>query len=342
MLFKKANRSNSTIQTPNQIMSSNPIKKNQLKIRGLVKTISLIQEQFDSHRDHRVNHQPLSQDLNLVQDIETQITSAVRKTEGIFSETGTTAGNLPVRSRRAFQWLKFLTEPSNLSRHIQTLDTTAALARKIQQNNRGLDKSLIFRLYHIGPLYSVRIKDQTIYLTLQEAFIGSPNHLLEDLLASVLSGPPFEKPSILQYTFQPEYRRFREELAYLGISDGSQAPGSYWDLRAIFDQVNQKYFNHALDPPHLVWSSRDTYRKYGHYQFDTDTVMISTSLDRSDVPGFVLEYVMYHELLHKHLGIQVKNHRRYAHTKKFRRWEARFPDLTRARNYLQRLSNKQS
>jgi predicted metal-dependent hydrolase len=95
-----------------------------------------------------------------------------------------------------------------------------------------------------------------------------------------------------------------------------------------------------MDQPNLTWNKTLTHRKFGHYQANTDTVMLSISLDKSSTPAYVIEFVMYHELLHKQLGVVTNRGRRYAHTKAFREAEARFPQQEQAQAYLNKLSLK--
>ena len=64
--------------------------------------------------------------------------------------------------------------------------------------------------------------------------------------------------------------------------------------------------------------------------------MINRGLDRSDVPAYVLDFVMYHELLHKALGVKTSGARRVAHTKEFRDFEKRHPDYERAQAFIQK------
>jgi predicted metal-dependent hydrolase len=87
-----------------------------------------------------------------------------------------------------------------------------------------------------------------------------------------------------------------------------------------------------------MWNKTLTHRKFGHYQTNTDTVMLSISLDQPSTPAYVVEFVMYHELLHKQLGVVTNHGRRYAHTKAFREAEARFSQQERAQAYLNKLS----
>ena len=63
----------------------------------------------------------------------------------------------------------------------------------------------------------------------------------------------------------------------------------------------------AIQRPGLVWSRQLTGRKFGHYDFIQDTVMLSRTLDHHDVPALLVDYIMYHELLHKKHGIRWVN-----------------------------------
>jgi predicted metal-dependent hydrolase len=104
--------------------------------------------------------------------------------------------------------------------------------------------------------------------------------------------------------------------------------------------VNREYFNGKIQQPHLVWNNRVTKRKFGHYQWDTDTVMVSRSLDDPRVPEFVVDFVIYHELLHKKRGSVLVNQRRVVHSKSFREEESCFARYSEAQEYLNKLSQK--
>ena len=75
----------------------------------------------------------------------------------------------------------------------------------------------------------------------------------------------------------------------------------------------------------------------GHYQPAADTVMISITLDDPGVPDYAIDLVMYHELLHKKMGAQQINGRRYAHTETFREEERKFRYYAEARAFLDKL-----
>lgn len=91
-------------------------------------------------------------------------------------------------------------------------------------------------------------------------------------------------------------------------------------LEQSFHRVNEKYFHGFMDIPNLEWGSAST-RKLGSYEYTTNTIIVSTIFKNEEE---LLDYVMYHELLHKKLKFYDKNGRSFHHTHKFRQLEKNF------------------
>lgn len=91
-------------------------------------------------------------------------------------------------------------------------------------------------------------------------------------------------------------------------------------LAERFHLLNEEYFDGLMNMPNLEWGSFST-TKLGHYEYATDTVRLSTAL-REDED--MLDYVLYHELLHKKHKFSCKNGRTHHHTPAFKREEAQF------------------
>lgn len=112
--------------------------------------------------------------------------------------------------------------------------------------------------------------------------------------------------------------------------------GSVYDLDEIFDAVNDKYFVGSIPKPALTWSARKTYRILGHHDATHDHVAISRSLDSPDVPRYIVEYVLFHEMLHIAHPTKHINGRRYNHTPAFRRDERKFAQYEAAEAWIER------
>lgn len=92
-------------------------------------------------------------------------------------------------------------------------------------------------------------------------------------------------------------------------------------LRKRFDAINQEYFDGYMLLPNLVWGG-ETLTKLGHYEYATDTISISTALQENEE---LLDYVLYHEMLHKkHKFSESSGGYTRSHTKAFRDEERRF------------------
>jgi hypothetical protein len=103
-------------------------------------------------------------------------------------------------------------------------------------------------------------------------------------------------------------------------------------LEESFTRVNDQFFSGLLDRPNLVVGNGVT--KLGHYEMGTDTVNISTILmEHSEL----MDYVMYHELLHKKHQFTGKGGSHRFHTAAFRADERKFPDAPRLEKELSRL-----
>jgi hypothetical protein len=110
--------------------------------------------------------------------------------------------------------------------------------------------------------------------------------------------------------------------------------GRYHDLESIFESINAGYFNGKV-ACHITWGARRPRRTarrrtLGSFSRDTNTITISPMLDRKGVPRYVVEFVVYHEMLHAFLGVDEKNGRRSVHSRDFRRREKLFKEYEKA------------
>jgi len=112
--------------------------------------------------------------------------------------------------------------------------------------------------------------------------------------------------------------------------------GETYDLDKIFERVNLLYFQNSIPKPVLTWSAQKTYRILGHHDSTHETIVISRSLDSQKVPHYVVEYVVFHEMLHIHHPTTHRNGRRYNHTPAFRRDERKFAFFEEAENWIER------
>ena len=135
-----------------------------------------------------------------------------------------------------------------------------------------------------------------------------------------------------------------------------QTVGQAYDLQEIYDRLNRRFFGGHLNVP-LTWGrgsgrARRGGLTFGSYDPVLGLIRVHPVLDRRDVPIFFIESVVYHEMLHHHMGgIPDRAGRTVYHSRAFREAEARYsghrsalawektnlPHLLRASQELDRL-----
>jgi hypothetical protein len=111
--------------------------------------------------------------------------------------------------------------------------------------------------------------------------------------------------------------------------------GRAHDLRAVYDRLNDRFFNGRLRVP-ITWGrgsgrARRGGLTFGSYDPVLGLIRIHPVLDRRDVPLYFLESVVYHEMLHHHLGgVPDRAGRTVYHSRAFRQAEVLFPGYREA------------
>lgn len=125
------------------------------------------------------------------------------------------------------------------------------------------------------------------------------------------------------------------ELFLKALSDSLPRNTTHPLLEESFKRVNEKYFVGLLSMP--SFELKNSSRVLGTYEYSTDTVSITQMLLAHPE---LLDYVMYHELLHKKHKFSSKNGRHSCHTKAFRDDEKKFENAELLEKELNRLITK--
>ncbi len=315
-----------------------------LYVSNLVKACTYIQEQMNSliTKDSSIALKTLLDDPKMAK-IQENIHTYTQSVEGIFEKNDASAANLSARSRRSYQWLKFLSNDANLHQHLRTMKQLYHLVDKISASRLKKKFKAKISVDHFGGLYTMRAKGSALEIKIHEAFIFAPQDVLNALINIAYEKVTTQDKSLIkEFSSGETYSEALHELEYIGIPLGANAQGEHYNLEDVFERINRIYFHNQLKQPHLTWNRQLTYRTFGHYQYPTDTLMISRSLDLPNTPVFVLDFVMYHELLHKKMGYNLVNGRRYGHTPAFRKEERKFKKYQEAKDYMKKLSRSLS
>ncbi len=190
----------------------------------------------------------------------------------------------------------------------------------------------------------IRLENGRLSVRISDLLAGAPAPVLE-ALAQILLRKLYRKAIPRAYTHRYRLylnRRDVRRQAHLvkqirGRKSISGPRGENWDLGEIFDRLNRQFFDGLMGRPQLGWSRTASRSMLGHFDPSHNAIVISRIFDKPGTPLLVVEYVMYHEMLHLRYPADHRGARRRVHTREFREAERKFPRFKEAKEMLKRL-----
>ena len=164
-----------------------------------------------------------------------------------------------------------------------------------------------------------------------------PENLIEDLAEYVFSKIRNEDrkypQSVSDWLADPSFLGIYQSL-YLKRSGKvlTQSPeGRYTDLRDSYERLIAFELVEKDDDIFFSWTKGENVRKVGHCTVVMKVVSISSELDSEDVPKFVLDFCIYHELCHIKIGYDPGSEK---HDKEFDELLKRYPKRKEAEDWI--------
>lgn len=301
------------------------------KIKNLVATGEYFADQFQTHLRSLQTSAPERDKLRA--EIEEQATLI----EQISAKHGQTPAALEGPSRQMYCWFRFLSNPDNLTLHLDAL-ARAQWALGAYQGNLPVHLHLTF----LNALWRRRDYQNVTLVRINEGFLHADQSVWQAIIEnSAIRTTKDNDILVRDYAASEDFSEVIFELESFTAGVATSSRGRIHNLEESFARVNAAYFNNQMPRPVLTWNRALTANKFGHYQASRDTVMLSVTLDDTRAPAFVLDFVMYHELLHKKHGIMTVNGRRIAHSPAFRADEQKFTSHRKAEQILHDLASQQ-
>jgi len=191
---------------------------------------------------------------------------------------------------------------------------------------------------------TIRLRDGRLHVRLSDILDSAPDDV-HAAIAHILLAKLYRKPVSAAHNLR--YRRYATSDAVTRRTEHvrqtrsrkrlTSPAGHVFDLNAIFDSLNNRFFHGLMARPTLTWSATAARRMLGHYDAAHNTIVISRIFDRPGTPLFAVEYVLYHEMLHLRHPVTVRSGRRCVHSRAFAADERNFPHLADAKAWLKRL-----
>jgi hypothetical protein len=200
------------------------------------------------------------------------------------------------------------------------LSLEAALAR---ESGRPLE---LFLTENRSVLLSFRRAGGVVRLRLHQMFLHAPLTVVRALARSLKR---------TSRSADGEVRRFMNDNLHRVRKVPRPLPplltvGRVHDVSVVFQRLNERFFGGGLRVP-ITWGrgggrARRGGLTFGSYDPVLGLIRIHPVLDRREVPLYFLESVVYHEMLHHHLGgVPDAAGRTVYHSRAFRQAEARYP-----------------
>jgi len=191
---------------------------------------------------------------------------------------------------------------------------------------------------------TVRLREGKLYFRISDLLEAAPENVLH-AIAHILIAKIYRKD------IEPHHAaRYRKYVGSQAISEKAHLvrqmrgrkriedpAGNVFDLNEIFEDLNLRFFYGLMARPTMSWSQSSARNMLGHYDPAHNAIVISRVFDHPRVPRFVVEYIVYHEMLHLKHPVKLRGSRRCVHPKQFQEEEKLFPRLEEAKQFLKRL-----
>jgi predicted metal-dependent hydrolase len=191
---------------------------------------------------------------------------------------------------------------------------------------------------------TIRLRNGRLLVRLSDLLEGAPETVLR-AIAHILLAKMYRQPidrglaaRYRKYVASHEIARKAHLVRQIRGRKRLRSPrGHFYDLDAIFEELNTRFFHGLMARPRMSWSQTKTRRILGHYDPAHNAIIISRIFDHLAVPRYALEYIVYHEMLHLKHPVKLRGSRRCVHSAEFQAEEKLFPRVEDANAFLKRL-----
>jgi len=189
-----------------------------------------------------------------------------------------------------------------------------------------------------GLRSTIRLRKDHLDVCLSDVLQGAPLLVLAEILLCKVYRRRASREArecYLAHILSPDVRlRIDQARRQRGIKRLLPARGRWHDLEEIYHRLNQQFFSNQLSVMQLGWSLQSSRTTLGHYDAGHGVIVINRGLDSPKAPSHLVEYLVFHEMLHMRFPVERKGHRRVVHSREFRKAEREFPQYEEARKSL--------
>jgi predicted metal-dependent hydrolase len=191
---------------------------------------------------------------------------------------------------------------------------------------------------------TIRMRQGRLLVRLSDLLEGAPAPVLKaiaHILLAKMHRRPIEREAAARYRKYVSSHRISRKAHLVRQMRGRKhldsAQGRTYDLEALFEDLNRRFFHGLMARPQMTWSRDHARNSLGHYDPAHNAIVVSRIFDHPRVPRSAVEYIVYHEMLHLKHPVKLRGSRRCVHSAEFQAEEELFPQLDEVRQFLRHL-----
>ncbi|MBF0318143.1 MAG: SprT-like domain-containing protein [Nitrospirae bacterium] len=197
-----------------------------------------------------------------------------------------------------------------------------------------------------GKVVTLKITDNTtsmlsvshgvkgLIVRINQMFLDAEPEVINEI-GALLKDTKVKTPLIRQYIRNNSNRI--KKVTHRKILTTHQ--GRHYNLLDIYNRINEEYFCGSINAV-ITWGKktrkrRVKTRRLGSYHGPSNVIRLNPVLDSATIPQYILEYVVYHEMLHAAINVAPSNGKRRVHSNEFKQREKLFKYYNPAMAFLQ-------
>ncbi|MBN2712707.1 MAG: M48 family metallopeptidase [Planctomycetes bacterium] len=184
-----------------------------------------------------------------------------------------------------------------------------------------------------SSIVNAKADNDILELRLHRIFLDAPDTVVETM-GRWLSGKKLERDLIQEYIDQNQHQIAKNAADARDMV--IRVDGRYHNLSEIRQYLSSTFLDNRSTAT-ITWGRQVSKKRarsvrLGWYDPMRNMIGMSRRLDRQDIPRYMVEYVMFHEMLHEVLGIGERpDGKRDIHSNTFRLMEQTYPHYERAK-----------
>jgi hypothetical protein len=187
-----------------------------------------------------------------------------------------------------------------------------------------------------STMLSVKWEPDCTKVSMHRMFLGAPANVMEELACYLRQEKRSLTPTVKAFI---QNNITKLDYSHLLKRQKLETAGTTYNLQKIYNALNKEYFDQELNL-NITWYGNAKQRArskitFGQYQDPLRLIKIHRMLDHPSFPDYLVEFVVYHEMLHHVSPSYVdKKGMHHIHSKEFKQLEKKFKKYALAQLWI--------